>query len=79
MKKSMKDSIITNLWIILLEYVKYLYNNFDDDRLVVIWYFMWLDNLKILMMEQSQTDFEKLYFPPNILEKYYDYGLRLYL
>lgn len=55
-----------------VEYVKYLYNNFDDDRLVVIWYFMWLDNLKILMMEQSQTDFEKLYFPLDVLEKYYN-------
>ena len=53
-------------------YIKHLYNNFNEDNLVIVWYFLWADNLKMLMMEQNQTDFEKLYFPPNILEKYYD-------
>jgi len=55
-----------------IEHIKYLYNNFKEWDLVVMWYFIWSDNLKVLMMEQNQTDFKNLYFPKDILTKYYD-------
>ena len=57
---------------VYIEYLKTLYKDFEDRNLVLIWYFMWSDDLKTLMMDQDQTDFEKLYPPRNILEKYFD-------
>lgn len=57
---------------VFIEYVKFLYNDFKDRNLVMIWYFMWSDNLKSIMMTQNQTDFEKLYLEKDILEKYFD-------
>ncbi len=55
-----------------IKYSKLLLSNFKEWDLAVMWYFVWSDNLKSLMMSQNQTNFEDLYFPPNVLEKYYD-------
>ncbi len=57
---------------VFIEHLKNLFNDFKDRDIVLIWYFMWSDDLKSLMMAQNQTNFENLYIPRDILEKYFD-------
>ena len=49
-----------------IKYSKLLLSNFKEWDLAVMWYFVWSDNLKSLMMAQNQTNFEDLYFPQSV-------------
>lgn len=56
---------------VAIEYLQYLYDEFKDRDLVLIAFFVWDDELKSTMMQQDQKEFENLYLPENILNKYY--------
>jgi len=55
---------------ISMEYLNFLYKEFQDWNLVLIAYLMWSDDLKSSMMDQNQTEFEKLYIDRDILDQY---------
>lgn len=57
---------------VFIEHIKHLYTDFKDGNLVLMWYLMWSEELKSLMMEQNQTEFEKLYFDDEITKQYFD-------
>lgn len=54
-----------------IEYIKYLYKDFQDWDLVMLAYFMWADELKSTMMDQNQKDFDNLYVAPEIISNYF--------
>gem|GEM_PF-5452176 len=54
-----------------IEYLKYLYKDFKDRNLVLLAYFMGSENLKSMMMDQNQKDFNDLYIPSDVMSKYF--------
>jgi hypothetical protein len=55
-----------------IEYIKDLYKDFWNWNLVLMSYFMWSDVLKQTMMLQGQKEFKNIYFPKEIMDKYFE-------
>ncbi len=53
-----------------MEYLKFLYKEFQDWELVLSAYLMWSDNLKSIMMEQWKTEFKDLYIDWEFVSQY---------
>jgi len=53
-------------------YLQDLYNTFEDNHLVLLWYLMWGEELQKTMMSQNQKIRANLYLPKDIESRYFE-------
>lgn len=56
---------------LVVEYLDNLYEDFEDWNLVLVWYFVWEEELKDTMMDQDQKEFINLYLDSTVMYNYY--------